>query len=292
MPRWVPKFTKHPSFTSSRCVLGGRAKKETSGQSSWHKTSNQNRTGHFPPPNQTSNKNKKQNNTWQDAWPKYNALVIILPISVCLCVSVHDDENKQGTKQARALPSHVVELVWTDVALPRSLSSLSLPHFSLSHTRFPHHAIRFNVYSAVWLLENQLQVELSFKTGEVILVYGDMDEDGFYMGEVDGVRGLVPSNFLTESPATNSTAGGVGGGSANNRNGRMGGAGGGAVGSGMNATGPGARGPPPPNRDGMSGGMGGPNQRAQPGIRKGMWPVERRRCVNQSPPNTQFSFRI
>lgn len=150
MPRWVPKFTKHPSFTSSRCVLGGRAKKETSngtsGQSSWHKTSNQNRTGHFPPPNQTSNKNKKQNNTWQDAWPKYNALVIILPISVCLCVSVHDDENKQGTKQARALPSHVVELVWTDVALPRSLSSLSLSPISLSHT-LASHTTRFDAMS-------------------------------------------------------------------------------------------------------------------------------------------------
>lgn len=43
------------------------------------------------------------------------------------------------------------------------------------------------------------QVELSFKTGEVILVYGEMDEDGFFMGELDGVRGLVPSNFLTEA---------------------------------------------------------------------------------------------
>lgn len=26
-----------------------------------------------------------------------------------------------------------------------------------------------------------------------------MDEDGFYQGEVNGVRGLVPSNFLTEA---------------------------------------------------------------------------------------------
>lgn len=43
-------------------------------------------------------------------------------------------------------------------------------------------------------------MELSFKTGEVILVYGDMDEDGFFMGELDGVRGLVPSNFLAEAP--------------------------------------------------------------------------------------------
>lgn len=152
------------------------------------------------------------------------------------------------------------------------------------------------------LLDNQLQVELSFKTGEVILVYGDMDEDGFYMGEVDGVRGLVPSNFLTESPGTNvtpgatgpgvvgvggvvdpygnSAAGRAGGPVANNRNGRIMGSGGAG---GMNAP----RGPQPPNMGGM---MGGPNQRAQPGIRKGMWPVERR-CVNPSPPNTQFSFR-
>lgn len=48
------------------------------------------------------------------------------------------------------------------------------------------------------LSKNQ-QVELTFKTGEIILVYGDMDGDGFYMGELDGVRGLVPSNFLAEA---------------------------------------------------------------------------------------------
>lgn len=52
---------------------------------------------------------------------------------------------------------------------------------------------------------NSQQVELSFKTGEVILVYGDMDEDGFFMGELDGVRGLVPSNFLTEAVSANKT---------------------------------------------------------------------------------------
>lgn len=26
-----------------------------------------------------------------------------------------------------------------------------------------------------------------------------MDDDGFYMGEIDGVRGLVPSNFLADA---------------------------------------------------------------------------------------------
>lgn len=42
-------------------------------------------------------------------------------------------------------------------------------------------------------------MELCFSTGNVIYVYGDMDEDGFYMGELNGVRGLVPSNFLMEA---------------------------------------------------------------------------------------------
>jgi hypothetical protein len=27
-------------------------------------------------------------------------------------------------------------------------------------------------------------------------VYGDLDEDGFFIGELNGNRGLVPSNFL------------------------------------------------------------------------------------------------
>lgn len=42
-------------------------------------------------------------------------------------------------------------------------------------------------------------MELPFITGDIVYVYGDMDEDGFYMGEVNGVRGLVPSNFLSEA---------------------------------------------------------------------------------------------
>lgn len=40
------------------------------------------------------------------------------------------------------------------------------------------------------------QVELSFRQGDLITVYGPMDEDGFYLGELNGVRGLVPSNFF------------------------------------------------------------------------------------------------
>ncbi len=34
----------------------------------------------------------------------------------------------------------------------------------------------------------------------MILIYGEMDDDGFFMGEIDGQRGLVPSNFLADIP--------------------------------------------------------------------------------------------
>ena len=43
--------------------------------------------------------------------------------------------------------------------------------------------------------------ELSFKSGDVILVHGDIHDDGFYQGELEnGRKGLVPSNYLREAP--------------------------------------------------------------------------------------------
>lgn len=73
-----------------------------------------------------------------------------------------------------------------------------------------------------------------------------MDDDGFYMGELDGVRGLVPSNFLTEAPTDFSNGGGPPSRGPIHA----------LRGSGRSVPierghGPGARGPPPPPRDGM-----------------------------------------
>ncbi|XP_051887776.1 LOW QUALITY PROTEIN: RIMS-binding protein 2 [Pristis pectinata] len=42
--------------------------------------------------------------------------------------------------------------------------------------------------------------ELTFCAGDIISVWGELDEDGFYYGEINGQRGLVPSNFLEEVP--------------------------------------------------------------------------------------------
>ncbi|XP_062038176.1 RIMS-binding protein 2 isoform X2 [Lepus europaeus] len=44
------------------------------------------------------------------------------------------------------------------------------------------------------------EAELTFCTGDIITVFGEIDEDGFYYGELNGQRGLVPSNFLEEVP--------------------------------------------------------------------------------------------
>ncbi|XP_046276601.1 peripheral-type benzodiazepine receptor-associated protein 1 isoform X8 [Marmota monax] len=41
-----------------------------------------------------------------------------------------------------------------------------------------------------------VEAELPFRAGDVITVFGSMDDDGFYYGELNGQRGLVPSNFL------------------------------------------------------------------------------------------------
>lgn len=72
---------------------------------------------------------------------------------------------------------------------------------------------------------------MRFQTGNEIYIYGEMDDDGFYMGELDGVRGLVPSNFLAE---------------AGPNKGQPPQAGRRPPGQGQ---GPGARGPPPPPRE-------------------------------------------
>ncbi|XP_072445633.1 RIMS-binding protein 2-like isoform X7 [Chiloscyllium punctatum] len=45
-----------------------------------------------------------------------------------------------------------------------------------------------------------IEAELTFSAGDVITVYGDMDEDGFYYGDLNGLHGLAPSNFLEVIP--------------------------------------------------------------------------------------------
>ncbi|XP_074466201.1 peripheral-type benzodiazepine receptor-associated protein 1 isoform X2 [Sebastes fasciatus] len=45
-----------------------------------------------------------------------------------------------------------------------------------------------------------IEAELTFSAGDIIHVFGDMDEDGFFYGDLNGHAGLVPSNFLQAVP--------------------------------------------------------------------------------------------
>ncbi|XP_061156203.1 peripheral-type benzodiazepine receptor-associated protein 1-like isoform X8 [Syngnathus typhle] len=55
-----------------------------------------------------------------------------------------------------------------------------------------------------------IEAELTFSAGDIIHVIGDMDEDGFFYGDLNGQRGLVPSNFLQalaeDAPAEHASA--------------------------------------------------------------------------------------
>ncbi|XP_032563189.1 peripheral-type benzodiazepine receptor-associated protein 1 isoform X8 [Chiroxiphia lanceolata] len=46
-----------------------------------------------------------------------------------------------------------------------------------------------------------VEAELTFSAGDIITVFGSMDDDGFYYGELNQQRGLVPSNFLEAAPS-------------------------------------------------------------------------------------------
>ncbi|KAF5403458.1 Peripheral-type benzodiazepine receptor-associated protein 1 [Paragonimus heterotremus] len=69
-----------------------------------------------------------------------------------------------------------------------------------SHRLVPTQMVAIYDYDPSVLSPNaDAEMELSFRTGDRITVYGEMDADGFYSGQLaDGRRGLVPSNFLRE----------------------------------------------------------------------------------------------
>ncbi|KAL2096736.1 hypothetical protein ACEWY4_008884 [Coilia grayii] len=45
-----------------------------------------------------------------------------------------------------------------------------------------------------------MEDELPFKAGDIIYVFGEMDSDGFYYGDLHGCRGLIPSNYVETLP--------------------------------------------------------------------------------------------
>ena len=74
-------------------------------------------------------------------------------------------------------------------------------NFTLVGNDTVHYMVAMYSYNPIELSPNiDADQELAFSRGDIIAVYGDADDDGFYFGELDGRSGLVPSNFLKEAP--------------------------------------------------------------------------------------------
>ncbi|KAI6655181.1 hypothetical protein LOD99_2470 [Oopsacas minuta] len=85
-------------------------------------------------------------------------------------------------------------------SLPASLADTISPATSSSTILEPsHNVVAIYDYNAIIDSPNDNhEFELSFKGGDLITVFGCVMEDGFYFGELNGKKGLVPSNFVQE----------------------------------------------------------------------------------------------
>jgi len=80
-------------------------------------------------------------------------------------------------------------------------SSQTSSYLQVNGDQSVHYMVAMYSYNPFELSPNiDADQELAFSRGDVIAVYGDADDDGFYFGELDGRSGLVPSNFLKEAP--------------------------------------------------------------------------------------------
>ncbi|XP_052074291.1 RIMS-binding protein 2-like isoform X12 [Mytilus californianus] len=143
-----------------------------------------------------------------------NGRVGYVPCNMVSEVQVDDDEladqllkESQGTTfniNAQLIGNdHFIKPVKSSDELSTSPSSM-LPVYDSDNMR---RMVALYDYDPQELSPNvDAEVELSFKVGDIIMVYGEMDDDGFFMGEHNGRRGLVPSNFLQEAPLTDDEA--------------------------------------------------------------------------------------
>ncbi|CAB1318591.1 unnamed protein product [Coregonus sp. 'balchen'] len=99
--------------------------------------------------------------------------------------------DKVGIGNHRTRRSRIDILIQVNDSITGGLVAiLTVPiHISLGHHTYICHYIT-----------SYPGAELTFCAGDIIAVFGEIDEDGFYYGEINGHRGLVPSNFLEEVP--------------------------------------------------------------------------------------------
>ncbi|GFT17597.1 RIMS-binding protein 2, partial [Nephila pilipes] len=139
-----------------------------------------------------------------------------LPFQEGQMIKIYGDKDPDGFYRGESngrvglVPGNMVSEVQIDdsghyndnVTRPRSLTHMPMDDRTIDYqTRRIKKMVAMYDYDPQEISPNvDSEVELSFTTGDIIYVIGDVDEDGFFMGELNGVKGLVPSNFLREVP--------------------------------------------------------------------------------------------
>ena len=97
--------------------------------------------------------------------------------------------------------SHASEEEAGPTPSPPNISPIPTPDRPLKTCTPDLFLVRYN-YDPIFSSPNpHPEQELPLKAGDCIYIYGNPDEDGFYLGELnEGKRGLVPSNFVERVP--------------------------------------------------------------------------------------------
>nr|XP_055054150.1 peripheral-type benzodiazepine receptor-associated protein 1 isoform X4 [Misgurnus anguillicaudatus] len=137
-----------------------------------------------------------------------------VPCNMVSEIQVEDEETRdqlllQGFLSTETSMEKIVEsaAVWENTSMIDSSSQ------DLSHSAGPMGSSRPRRMVAIFDYDPResspnadIEAELTFSVGDIIYVFGDMDDDGFYYGDLNGHKGLVPSNFLQVFPETENEA--------------------------------------------------------------------------------------
>jgi hypothetical protein len=104
-------------------------------------------------------------------------------------------ELGESNKRGLVPTSFITEVYGPSATDPQKNEWKSPPPSSLPATSKPMLAV-YDYNSREDSPNRGMELELSFRSGDTITVYGGMDSDGFYTGQVGEAFGLVPSNFL------------------------------------------------------------------------------------------------
>ncbi|TRY60454.1 hypothetical protein DNTS_028898 [Danionella cerebrum] len=132
----------------------------------------------------------------------------LIPCNMVSEIRAEDDETMEQLMKQGFLPLNTpVDRIGNLLTSGLSIKSATSEFRRKQHNRRGRHQVATRRMVALYDYDPResspnvdVEAELTFCAGDIVAVFGDIDEDGFYYGELNGHRGLVPSNFLEEVP--------------------------------------------------------------------------------------------